>query len=108
MAQGGMVGERGTLGNQQRNNNSPATGATRRAAPSLQSSGIVRIDFRPVLYICALHAHRARRLRVFLLDRVDNRIHAYSTRSAPLRASAEVLATYTATLHACFHFIPYP
>jgi hypothetical protein len=25
--------------------------------PSLQSSGIVRIDFRPVLYICALHAH---------------------------------------------------
>src|SRR5438270_744988 len=32
-------------------------GATRRAAPSLQSSGIVRIDFRPVLYICALYAH---------------------------------------------------
>src|SRR5438270_11058103 len=32
-------------------------GATRRAAPSLQSSGIVRIDFRPVLYICALLAH---------------------------------------------------
>jgi hypothetical protein len=47
------------------------------------------------LYICALHAHRARPpLRVFLLYRVDNRIHAYSTRTAPFRASAEVLANY--------------
>ena len=55
---------------------------------------MVRIDFRPVLYICALHAHRARPLRVFLLYRVDNRIHAYSTRTAPFRASAEVLANY--------------
>ena len=71
------------------------TGATRRAAPLLQSSGIVRIDFRPVLYICALHAHRARPLRVFLLYRVDNRIFADSTRTAPFRASAEVLANYT-------------
>jgi hypothetical protein len=62
------------------------------AAPSLQSSGIVRIDFRPVLYICALHAHRARPLSVFLLYRVDNRIHAYSTRTTPFRASAKVLA----------------
>ncbi len=30
---------------------------TRRAAPSLQSSGLVRIDVPPVLYICALYAH---------------------------------------------------
>jgi hypothetical protein len=38
----------------------PFTGATRRAAPSLQSSGIVRIDFRPVLYICVyMRAPRA-------------------------------------------------
>jgi hypothetical protein len=37
---------------------------------------------------------RARSLRVFLLYRVDNRIHAYSTRTAPLRASAELLANY--------------
>ncbi len=40
------------------------------------------------MYTCALHAHRARPLRVFLLYRVDNRIHAYSTRTAPFRASA--------------------
>jgi hypothetical protein len=46
-------------------------------------------------YICALHAHRARPLRVFLLYRVDNRIHAYSTRTAPFRASAEVLVDYS-------------
>jgi hypothetical protein len=62
---------------------------------SLQPSGIVRIDFRPVLYIRALHAHRARPLRVFLLYRVDNRIHAYFTRTAPFRASTEVLANYS-------------
>ena len=74
MAHRRMVAGRGILRNHGRNSNSPATGqnsfrsfgsspvtgATRRAAPSLQSSGIVRIDFRPVLiymYICALHAH---------------------------------------------------
>ena len=34
----------------------PFTGATRWAAPSLRSSGLVRIDFPPVLYICVLHA----------------------------------------------------
>jgi len=28
-----------------------------------ESNGIVRIDVRPILYICALHAHRARPLR---------------------------------------------
>jgi hypothetical protein len=58
----------------------------------------VGIDFRPVLYvcayICALHAQRARPLRFFFPYRVDNRIHAYSTRTAPFRASAEVLANY--------------
>ena len=43
---------------------------------------IAALDFRPVLYICALHAHQARPLRVFLLYRVDNRIHAYSIRTA--------------------------
>ena len=47
------------------------------------------------MYICALRAHRARPLRVFLLYRVDNRIHAYSTRAAPFRASAEVLANHS-------------
>jgi hypothetical protein len=61
---------------------------------AFQSSGIVRIDFRPVLHICALHAHRARPLRFFFLYRVDNRIHGYSTRTAPFRSSAEVLANY--------------
>jgi hypothetical protein len=37
----------------------PFRGATRRAAPSLQSRGIVRINFRTVPYICALHAQAA-------------------------------------------------
>ena len=46
------------------------------------ASGIVRIDFRPILYICALHAHRARPLRFLFLYRVDNRIRAYSTKTA--------------------------
>jgi hypothetical protein len=32
--------------------------------------------------------------RVFLLYRVDDRIHAYSTRTAPFRAAAEVWANY--------------
>jgi hypothetical protein len=79
----------------------PFTGATRRAAPSLQSSGIVRIvriDFRPVL-IYMLYVRVYMRapcvpgspLRVFSLYPVDNRIHAYS----PFRTSAEVLANYT-------------
>jgi hypothetical protein len=45
-------------------------------------------------YICALHAHRARPLRFFFLNRVDNRIQAYSTRAPRFRASAEVLANY--------------
>src|ERR1700730_8259767 len=45
-------------------------------------------------YIYALHAHRARPLRVSLLYRVDNRIHVYSTNTSPFRASAEVLANY--------------
>jgi hypothetical protein len=40
------------------------------------------------------HAHRARPLRFLFLYRVDNRIRAYSTRTAPFRASAEVLANY--------------
>jgi hypothetical protein len=35
-----------------------------------------------------------RPLRVFLPYRVDNRIHAYSTRTAPFRASAEVWVNY--------------
>ena len=55
------------------------------------ASGIVRIDFR---HICALHAHRARPLRFLFLYRVDNRIRAYSTKTAPFRASAEVLAKW--------------
>src|SRR6516225_3251368 len=55
----------------------------RTISPWMQSSGIVRIDFRLVF-----HAHRARPLRVFLLYRVDNPIHAYSTRTASFRASA--------------------
>jgi hypothetical protein len=52
--------------------------------------------------------HRARPLRVFLLYRVDNRIRAYSARTAPFRASAEVLANYrdlqeyTVALHGIF------
>jgi hypothetical protein len=33
-------------------------------------------------------------LALLVLYRVDNRIHAYSTRTAPFRASAEVLANY--------------
>src|SRR5258708_39028961 len=33
--------------------------------------------------------------RVFLLYRVDNRIHAYSTKKRPFWASAEVLANHT-------------
>ena len=61
----------------------------RTISPWMQSSGIVRIDFRLVF-----HAHRARPLRVFLLYRVDNPIHAYSTRTASFRASAEVLANH--------------
>jgi hypothetical protein len=70
---------------------------TRSGGPSLQSSGIVRIDFRPVLYIC-IYVRSTRTgpallgSSCFLLYRVDNRIHAYSTRTAPLRTSAEVLA----------------
>jgi hypothetical protein len=37
-------------------------------------------------------------LGVFMLYRIDNRIHAYSTRTAPFRASAEVLANYRTQL----------
>jgi hypothetical protein len=50
---------------------------------------------RSTIYvICALRAHRVRPLRVFLLYRVGNLIHAYSTKNRPFRASAEVLANY--------------
>ena len=60
------------------------------------TTGIVRTDFRPVLYICALHAHAGIALSgVFLLYRVDNRIHTYSTKNRPFWTLAEVLANYT-------------
>ena len=60
------------------------------------ATGIVRTDFRPVLYICALHAHAGIALSgVFLLYRVDNRIHTYSTKNRPFWTLAEVLANYT-------------
>jgi hypothetical protein len=39
----------------------PCSGATRRAAPSLQSSRLVRIDFPPILniYVCCTRKHRS-------------------------------------------------
>jgi hypothetical protein len=48
------------------------------------------------VYIGALHAHARIALSgVFLLCRVDNRIHTYSTKNRPFWTLAEVLANYT-------------
>ena len=71
----------------------PFTGATRRAAPSLRSSRLVRIECRLVLYICVLHAHAGspsskpscsiKSIVVFITT---------PPKTAQFRASAEILA----------------
>src|SRR5207249_8378381 len=76
--------------------------AHRRAAPSLQSSGIARIDFRPVLiiyvrYMCAPRARGLAPSRVFLLYRTENRLPT-PPRTAPFWLSAEVLANHSLTM----------
>jgi hypothetical protein len=50
-------------------------------------------------YICALHAHTGIALSaVFLLYRVDTRIHTYSTKNRMFWTLAEILANYRSTV----------
>jgi hypothetical protein len=60
-----------------------------------RTTGLVRIDFRPVLiYMCAPRARGLAPSRVFLLYRADNRLPT-PPRLAPFWVSAEVLAGRT-------------
>jgi len=68
---------------------------TRRTAPSLQSSGLVRIDFPLVLiYMCTSTRTRVRASAVFRLYRGDNRIQDYSTKNCHVSGPAQVLANH--------------
>ena len=63
----------------------PFSGATRRAAPSLQSSGLIRIDFQPILtYMCAARAHGFQPSKVFALCRSQDHIQGFSTKNGPV------------------------
>jgi hypothetical protein len=58
------------------------SGATRRAAPSLRSSRLVRIASRLVLtYMCAPRTRGLALFKAFLLHRVDGRLQNYSTKN---------------------------
>jgi hypothetical protein len=76
---------------------SPFPGATRRAAPSLRSSRLVRIDSPPILNIlCALHAHTGSSPLKFSRC-VEARFvfRPSPARTVPFLVPAEVLANYT-------------